>query len=80
MSIRLKFLTPMVAAVAAAVAISAAPMASADSTPAHPRSVGHAPQQTCTSLGGGQTQCQSPGNVEVNDAPPQVNYFPLGDT
>jgi hypothetical protein len=31
------------------------------------------------SLGGTQTQCQSPGNVQINDAPPQVNYFPLGD-
>jgi hypothetical protein len=30
-------------------------------------------------LGGTQTQCQSPGNVQINDAPPQVNYFPLGD-
>jgi hypothetical protein len=78
MSIRLKFLTPMVAAVAAAVAISGAPMASADSTPAQPGSGATAPQETCTSLGGGQTQCQSPGDVEVNDAPPQVNYFPLG--
>jgi hypothetical protein len=78
MSIRLKFLTPMVAALAAATAISAAPMASADSTPAQPGSGATAPQETCTSLGGGQTQCQSPGDVEVNDAPPQVNYFPLG--
>jgi hypothetical protein len=31
-------------------------------------------------LGGTQTQCQSPGNVQVNDAAPQVNYFPLGDS
>jgi hypothetical protein len=50
--------------------IATAPMAAADST---------TPQQTCTSLGGTQTQCQSPGNVQINDAPPQVNYFPLGD-
>jgi invasion protein IalB len=78
MRIKLKFFTPMAAAVAVAAAISAAPMATADTTPAQPRSVVAAPQQTCTSLGGTQTQCQSPGNVQVNDAPPQVNYFPLG--
>jgi hypothetical protein len=39
-----------------------------------------APQQTCTSLSGTQTQCQSHGNVQINDAPPQVNYVPLGDS
>jgi hypothetical protein len=80
MGIRLKFFTPMLAAAAVAAAISAAPMATADSTPAQPRSVANTPQQTCTSLGGSQTQCQSPGNVQLNDAPPQIsNYFPLGD-
>ena len=64
------FLAPLAAVAAAAAVIATAPMAAADST---------APQQTCTSLGGTQTQCQSPGNVQINDAPPQVNYFPLGD-
>jgi hypothetical protein len=79
MGIRLKFFTPTLAAVAVAAAISAAPMATADSTPAQPGSAS-APRQTCTSLGGSQTQCQSPGNVQLNDAPPQIsNYFPLGD-
>ena len=74
------FFTPMVAAGVAVVAIAAAPTAAADSTSAQPTSAASAPQQTCTSLGGTQTQCQSPGNVEINDAPPQVNYFPLGDS
>jgi hypothetical protein len=77
---RLKFFTPMVAAGITAAAIAAAPIAAADSTSAQPTSAASAPQQTCTSLGGTQTQCQSPGNVQVNDAPPQVNYFPLGDS
>jgi hypothetical protein len=27
-------------------------------------------------LGGTQTEYQTPGNVQVNDAPPQVDYFP----
>ena len=77
---RLKFFTPMVAAGVAAAAIAAAPTAAADSTSAQPTAAATAPQQNCTSLGGTQTQCQSPGNVQINDAPPQVNYFPLGDS
>jgi hypothetical protein len=77
---KLKFFTPMVAAGVTAAAIAAAPVSAADTTSAHPTTVATAPQQTCTSLGGTQTQCQSPGNVQVNDAPPQVNYFPLGDS
>jgi hypothetical protein len=68
--VRTTFLAPLAAAAAAAAVIATAPMAAADNT---------APQQSCTSLGGTQTQCQSPGNVQINDAPPQVNYFPLGD-
>jgi hypothetical protein len=32
--------------------------------------------QSCVSLGGTQNQCQSPGNVQIYDAPPQVDYFP----
>jgi hypothetical protein len=64
------FFAPLAAVAAAAAVIATAPVAAADST---------APQQSCTSLGGTQTQCQSPGNVQINDAPPQVNYFPLGD-
>ena len=68
---RTKSLAPLAAIAAAAAVIATAPMAAANST---------APQQSCTSLGGTQTQCQSPGNVQINDAPPQVNYFPLGDS
>ena len=68
-----RFLTPLATVVVTAAVIATAPAAAADSTP------DSAPNQTCTSLGGTQTQCQSPGNVQINDAPPQVNYFPLGD-
>ena len=64
-----RFFAPLATVVATAAVIATAPAAAADSTP----------NQTCTSLGGTQTQCQSPGNVQINDAPPQVNYFPLGD-
>jgi hypothetical protein len=27
-------------------------------------------------LGGTQSECQAPGNVQINDAPPQVDFFP----
>ena len=73
MRIRLKFIRPLLAAGVAVAAIAGAPMAAADLTPA-------VVEQSCTNLGGTQTQCQSPGNVQIYDAPPQVNYFPLGDS
>jgi hypothetical protein len=75
-----KFFIPLAAVTATAAVIAAAPVAAADTTSGHPTTVATAPQQTCNSLGGTQTQCQSPGNVQINDAPPQVNYFPLGDS
>jgi hypothetical protein len=87
--VKLKLFTPLFAAGAAAAVIASAPMAAADPTPAQPTANTGAPaahgnpappQQSCTSLGGTQTQCQSPGNVQVNDSPPPVNYFPLGDS
>ncbi|MDT5234043.1 MAG: hypothetical protein QOF47_30, partial [Mycobacterium sp.] len=46
---------------------AAAPTAPGDTSPA---------QQSCANLGGTQSECQAPGNVQVNDAPPQVDYFP----
>ena len=73
MRLGLNYIAPLLAAGAAAVAIAAAPIAAAASTaPADPAQV----QQSCSSLGGTQTECQAPGNVQVNDAPPQVDYFP----
>ena len=73
MRVGLKYITPVLAAGAAAVAIAAAPIATAAPTAASgPSQV----QQSCTNLGGTQTECQSPGNAQVYDAPPQVDYFP----
>jgi hypothetical protein len=73
MRLGLNYIAPLLAAGAAAVAIAAAPIAAAASTaPADPAQV----QQSCANLGGTQTECQAPGNVQVNDAPPQVDYFP----
>ena len=68
MRIRLKFSTPLLAAIGAAAAIAAAPMAAADSSAAQP---------TCYQSGPG-TQCQTPGNVQFNDAPPPVQFYPYG--
>jgi hypothetical protein len=58
-----------------AVAIAAAPIAAAA-----PAALGDPSQlqQSCAhlDLGAAQSECQTPGNVQVNDAPPQVDYFP----
>ena len=56
-------------AVAVAAGLAGAAQSGADQHP--PNNV-----QTCVSLGLSQIKCQSPGNVQVNDAPPPVNYFP----
>jgi hypothetical protein len=73
MKLGLNYLAPLLATGAAAVAIVAAPVAAA--APTAPGDTSQT-QQSCTSLGGTQTECQAPGNVQVNDAPPQVDYFP----
>jgi hypothetical protein len=73
MRIGLHYIAPLLTAGAAAVAIAAAPIAAAAPTATgDPAQV----QQSCANLGGTQTECQTPGNVQVNDAPPQVDYFP----
>ncbi|HET6735873.1 hypothetical protein [Mycobacterium sp.] len=62
---KIRYISPLVMGVAAA-AIALAPAASAEPT-------GFA--QTCTDLGASNTQCQTPGNVQINDSP-QVQYAP----
>jgi hypothetical protein len=46
------------------VAIAAAPAAAADAS------------QTCVNLNTSSTKCQSPGDVEINDAPPYADVLP----
>ena len=78
-----KLCVPALLALASAAAITAAPLAaaapasdsSAQQTTASADSGSGAPQ-SCLSLGGTQSQCESPGNVQINDSPPQVDYFP----
>jgi hypothetical protein len=66
MSMKLKYITPLLAAGAAAVAIAAAPTAFA------------ADQQSCNGSGSG-TVCQSPGNVQIKTSPLHVQYHASGD-
>ena len=68
MRVKLSYLTPLLAAGAAAVAISAAPIASAASTT----------QQSCDETVSGSV-CQSPGNVEINDTPGAMDFQPYGE-
>jgi hypothetical protein len=57
-------IAPALTAAVAAAAIVGAPMASAAG-------------ESCGGTGGG-TVCQSPGNVQLNDAPAPVQFFPYG--
>jgi hypothetical protein len=63
-----KYITPLLVVLAAAAIATAPNAAAAPSGPAHA-------QQSCTSLSSSQTDCQSPGNVQVYVAPPQVDYY-----
>lgn len=56
---KLRYISALVGAGAASVAIAAAPAAAA--------------AQTCTYVGSQTTQCQSPGNVQINSDQP-VTY------
>jgi hypothetical protein len=77
MQIRLKYLTPLLAAGAAAAAIATAPAAlAAPTAAANPPQA----QESCIDLSSG-SQCQSPGNVQINDSPagpiyPYYGYYP----
>jgi hypothetical protein len=72
MRVKLSYFTPILGAAAAAAAIAAAPLASAATNAAST-----AASQSCAASGAGTT-CQSPGNVQINDAPPPVQYYPYG--
>jgi hypothetical protein len=64
MRIKLIYVTPLLAAGAAAVAIVAAPTAAAL-------------PQTCVGNGAGTT-CQWAGNVEITNSAPAVSFYPYG--
>jgi hypothetical protein len=83
MRVRLNYFAPLLAAGTMVAAIAVAPIAAAapsqgDSSAATASGGSTQPGQSCVTLGGTQSQCQSPGNAQVYDAPPQVDYFPYG--
>ncbi|MCW2514736.1 MAG: hypothetical protein JWR11_3778 [Mycobacterium sp.] len=61
-----RYMAPLLGAAAAVVAISAAPNASATTSIAPS-------QESCTGA-----VCQSPGNVQIDDAPPAGAFYPYG--
>ena len=61
-----KYITPLLAAGAAAVAIAAAPTAFATD------------QQSCNGSGSG-TVCLSPGNAPIKTSPPDVQHHPSAE-
>jgi hypothetical protein len=65
MRAKFAYVTGLFAAGAAAVAVLAAPVAAADTG------------QSCSADGSGSI-CQSPGNAQINDAPPPVSFYPYG--
>jgi hypothetical protein len=64
----LRYITPLLVAAGAAAAIAGAPAALADSSTT---------AQSCNYINGNlDTQCQSPGNTQINDSLPFVPYTP----
>jgi hypothetical protein len=66
---RARHLAPLVGAIAAAAALGRAPLAAAEPDQ---------PQESCETAASSSTVCQTPGNVEINDAPPPVDFYPYG--
>ena len=69
MRIRPKRIASLLGAAAVAAAIGAAPVAAAEPADAHQ------PQQSCQQEGASQYECESPGNVQVNDPPSADHYY-----
>ena len=59
----------LVGAAAAAATVMSAPLAGAQT---------NQPHQSCQTASQSATVCQSPGNVEVKNAPPPVTFYPYG--
>ena len=72
MRIRPKRIASLLGAAAVAAAIGAAPVAAADPADAQQPDQ---PQQSCQQEGASQYECESPGNVQVNDPPSADHYF-----
>ena len=59
----------LVGAAAVAAAIAGAPLAAAEP---------NQPQESCNTAAQSSTVCESPGDVEVKDAPPSITFYPYG--
>jgi hypothetical protein len=71
----LRYLTPLIAAAGAAAAFGAAPAAIADTTLPSCTDTGGA-----QALGGSTTECETPGNVQINATPAEPTYvYPWDD-
>jgi hypothetical protein len=66
MRIKFRYISPLLGAVAAAAAIGAAPIANATTT------IAPNPESCAGAV------CESPGNVQINDAPPAASFYPYG--
>lgn len=64
-----KYFATLVGAATAATTIAAVPLDAAGANQA---------KQSCQSAGQSSTVCQSPGDIEVKDAPPSVTFYPYG--
>ena len=64
-----KHLATLVGTAAVAAAIAWAPLAAAEPDQ---------PQESCDTVGSSSTVCQTPGNDEINDAPPPPDFYPYG--
>jgi hypothetical protein len=62
-------LAMLVGGAAVAAAIAGAPLAAAGP---------NQPQESCETAGQSSTVCESPGDVEIKDAPPSVTFYPYG--
>jgi hypothetical protein len=62
----------LVAGSAIVTTIITAPAASADPNQSEE------PRQSCAAAGSSSTVCQAPGDVEINDSPPPVSFYPYG--
>jgi len=63
----------LLSAAAIAAGLAGAPIAAADPNPDP-----NQPQQSCATAGASSTVCLSPGDTEINDAPPPVTFYPYG--
>jgi hypothetical protein len=74
MRLPLRSLTPLLAAAGAAAAVLAAPTAAAQPLPSCVNTGGSVAD------GGSTTQCQTPGNVQINATPASTDYiYPWAD-